>query len=116
MHPIRVHLGKMPRMLRAMIQNLLTSEPDFAVVPETRNGEDSLPTAHAERADVLIVSSDAPAAILAVDADGQHGRGVSLIHAPINNGTDGSTLADAVRRLLSSSASIELETEDPREA
>lgn len=130
MRPIRVHLGTMPRMLRAMVSDLLTSEPDMTVVGSTTNDAESLRQAHAERADIIIeqeqesledtctaaVLSGAPAAILAVGVDGQRGLGVSMVRRSVNIGTDGSTLADVVRALLRSSKSIDLETEVPREA
>jgi DNA-binding NarL/FixJ family response regulator len=130
MSHIRVHLGEMPRMLREMITNLLSSEPDMTVVGHTSKTGESLSTAHAERADIVItqehaspeesctaaVLSGAPAAILAVAADGQDGTGVSLIRRSISISAEGSTIADAVRQLSRSAASIEIETENPREA
>lgn len=114
MNLIRVHLGPMPRMLRAMINDLLSAEPDITIVGNSYGAQDSLPVASAEGADILIAQErashpgtctaavllGAPAAILAVAADGRHGTGVNLVRQPISlNGGDLS-LPDAVRKLL----------------
>ena len=129
MNPIRVHLGDMPRMLRTMINDLLTAETDMTIVGNTFDDEDSLPAASAEHADILIeqrharfddsctgvVLSGAPAAILAVAADGHEGTGISLIRRPINLGGNGSSLASAVRELLTSPAALSRPDQDPLE-
>lgn len=120
MNPIRVHLGQMPRMLRTIINDVLTAERDIMVVGNSVNPEDSLQAASAESADMLItqeqasnndscigaVLSGVPPAILAVAANGHHGTCISLVRRPISLDGDGSSLPDAVRELLSSSPSF----------
>jgi DNA-binding NarL/FixJ family response regulator len=129
MNPIRVHLGDMPRMLRTMINDLLTAEPDMTIVGNTFDGEESLPAASAECADILIaqkhpsiddtctgaVLSGAPAAILAVAADGHDGTTISLVRRPISLDGNGSSLAYAVRELLRRPAALGLQNQDPLE-
>lgn len=114
MNSIRVHLGPMPRMLRAMISDLLSAEPDMTVVGNSYGAQDSLPAASADDADILIaqertshpgtctaaVLCGAPAAILAVAADGRHGTGVNLVRQAISLDGGGLSLPDAVRTLL----------------
>ena len=56
MNQIRVHLGPMPRMLRSVINDLLASEPDVAIVGNSQDGRPSFVAASAERADVLVTS------------------------------------------------------------
>lgn len=122
MSAIRIHLGPMPRMLRAMINDLLNVEPDMTVVGNSFSDETSLSEASAEHADILIaqasaavpatctaaVLSGSPTAILAVEADGNNGTGVKLVRRPISLSGGGSSLAEAVRSLLAQTTSLEL--------
>jgi hypothetical protein len=119
---IRVHVGPMPRMLRAMINDLLKAEPDMAIVGNSFADEDSLCEASAQSADVLIARdtasepgtctaamlSGSPSAILAVAVDGHDGTCVNLVRRAINLNAEGSSLPDAIRELLSRSVSYGL--------
>jgi hypothetical protein len=113
MNSIRVHLGPMPQMLRALINDLLSAQPDMTIVGNSYGAQDGIPAASAEGADILIAQErpshsgtctaavlfGVPSAILAVAADGRHGTGVNLVrHAVRLNG--GLSLPDAVRELL----------------
>ena len=114
MNTIRVHLGPMPRMLRAMINDLLSAEPDITIVGNSYSARDSLPAASSDSADILIaqeraadscactaaVLSGAPAAILAVAANGRDGTSVNLVRRSISMNGGGLSLPDAVRTLL----------------
>jgi hypothetical protein len=114
MNSIRIHLGPMPRLLRTVINDLLSAEPDMTIVGNTYGIQDGLPAASAEGADILIaqerasdsgactaaVLSGVPAAILAVAADGCRGTGVNLVRQPISLNGGGMSLPDAVRDLL----------------
>lgn len=114
MSSIRVHLGPMPRMLRVMIHDLLSAEPDMTIVGHSYAPRDGLPAASALGADILIaqerpavpdewtaaVLSGSPAAILSVARDGRSGTSVNLIRQPICLNGGGVSLPDAVRRLL----------------
>lgn len=126
MNSIRVHLGPMPRMLRAMVNDLLSAEPDMTIVGNSYGAQDSLPAASAEGADILIAQEQAshsgtctaavlfgaPAAILAVAADGRHGTGVNLVRQPISLNGGGLSLPDAVRKLLGQSTCIAVRNHD----
>ncbi len=126
MNPIRVHLGPMPRMLRAMVNDLLSAEADITIVGNSYGVEDSLPVASAQGADILIAQERAsnpdsctaavilggPAAILAVAADGRHGTGVNLVRRPISLNGGGSSLPDAVRNLLAGPEGIAVRNHD----
>ena len=115
MGPIRIHLGQMPPMLRAMINDLLTAEPDMAVVGNSYAGDDSLLAASSESAELLIaqeqtslgetclsaVITDSPAAILAISTSGNSGTSVNLVRRPISlEGTGALALPDTVRAIL----------------
>jgi hypothetical protein len=113
MSSIRIHLGPMSRMLRAMIQDLLSAEPDMIIVGHSYAPKDGLPAASALGADILIaqerptapddgtaaVLSGAPAAILSVATDGRSGTSVNLVRQPVClNG--GVSFPDAIRGVL----------------
>lgn len=115
MRPIRIHLGQMPPMLRTMINDLLATEYDMAIVGNSFAGDDALVAASTQGADMLIaqeptslgdtclsaVITENPAAILAISANGNSGTSVSLIRRPISlEGADASGLADTVRAIL----------------
>jgi hypothetical protein len=104
----------MPRMLRDMINDLLSAEPDMTIVGNSYDAQDGLPSASAQGADILIsqertaqpgsctaaVLSGAPAAILSVATDGRSGTSINLVRQPICLNGGGLSLPDAVRNLL----------------
>lgn len=114
MSPIRIHLGPMPEMLRAIITDLLRSEADIEIVGRSNDGRGALGEARDDRADVLITEDKAqsppncldailsppPLAVLAVSADGRNAAAVSLVRQsiPLESGP-GPALAAAVREL-----------------
>jgi hypothetical protein len=98
----------------------------MTIVGNSYGAEDSLPAAGADRADILIaqerashdgtctaaVLSGAPAAILAVAADGRHGTGVNLVRQQISLNGGGLSLPDAVRNLLGQPTCIAVRNHD----
>jgi hypothetical protein len=126
MNTIRVYLGPMPRMLRSMISDLLSAEPDITVVGNSHREGGSLLAASTQRADILIaqegapgpcacaaaVLSGAPRVILAVAADGHHGTSVNLTRQSISLNGGGLSLPDAVRNLLAQSTCIAIRNHD----
>ncbi|MFL6728635.1 MAG: hypothetical protein ACJ8D6_08835 [Sphingomicrobium sp.] len=115
MNPIRIHLGQMPPMLRAMINDLLAAEADMAITGNSYEGDDSLLAASAESADMLIaqertslgatslsaVITENPSAILAISPSGNGGTSVNLVRRPITlDGAGGGALAHTVREIL----------------
>jgi hypothetical protein len=126
MNLIRVHLGPMPRMLRDMINDLLSAEPDITIVGNSYDAQDGLPTASAQGANIMIaqerasqpgsctaaVLSGAPGAILSVAADGRSGTSVSLIRQPICLNGGGLSLPDAVRNLIERQAGAAVRNHD----
>jgi hypothetical protein len=104
----------MPTMLRAIIEDLLASEPGLVVVGRTIAGEDPLIRAREEQADMLITSdaslngdsclqailSGPPLSILAIARDGRDATAVTLARRPVDFATEGKpAFADAVRRV-----------------
>ncbi len=115
MNPIRVHLGPMPEMLRTIMSDLLSQEPDMVIAGESGRHEDSLPNAREQHADILVtqdnlrqsdtsclalVLADPPLGIFAVSADGHSAAGVTLVRRRISVESQGrSMLAAAIRRM-----------------
>jgi DNA-binding NarL/FixJ family response regulator len=112
--PIRVYLGPMPEMLRAIIFDLLSSEADLTIVGNSAAPDECLRAAREERAAVIIVQdtankrstcldlvlADPPVGVLAVSTDGQSAAEVSLVRRPITlDSGSPSILADAIRRM-----------------
>jgi len=107
----------MPKMLRAIVGDLLDREKDLVVVGRSERGQDTLQMVQDEQADVLItqdrarndnlcldrILSAAPISILAISDDGRTADAVGLIRRPvILNGGDTSGLAEAVREIAES--------------
>ena len=118
MDPIRIHLGQMPSMLTAIVDDLLARESDIVVVGRSDDGADPLRQAQENRADMLITQdrhgsggtcldillSAAPLNVLAISRDGTNGSAISLERRPVDLGTNGgATLADAIRGLAAKS-------------
>lgn len=114
MSPIRIHLGSMPEMLRAIITDLLHQDPDIVVVGRSGQGEDELECACEEWADVLITQvrrhdgnafldallSAPPICIFAISDDGMTADAVNLVRKPIAlNDRLPSAFANAVRQI-----------------
>jgi hypothetical protein len=112
MDPIRVHLGEMPQMLRAMIKDLLADENDIAIVGNSYAGEDSILMANADQADMLIAQEPAsanqyclsavidsvPSTILAISSSGSGGTAINLMRRQILlDGSETPGLANAIR-------------------
>lgn len=112
--PIRIHLGPMPPMLRAIVDDLLARESDLLVTGSSRVGEDPLIRAREERADMLItqdgggggatcleaILSGPPLSVLAIAPDGREAAAVSLVRQPIDiEGETDAAFADAIRRV-----------------
>lgn len=113
MNPIRIHLGSMPEMLRAIITDLLHQDPDIVVVGRSGHGEDELKCARERWADVLItqdrrhdgnlsldtILSAPPICIFAISDDGRTADAVNLVRRPVAlNENLPSAFADAVRQ------------------
>jgi DNA-binding NarL/FixJ family response regulator len=111
-NPIRIHLGHMPAMLRRIVSDLLSAEPDFIVVGSSRPDEDPLVRARQELADMVItedrsgsgpstldlIISGPPISIFAIASHGQTAAAVDLVRRPINLDTGRkAALADAIR-------------------
>ena len=114
MNPIRIHLGSMPEMLRAIITDLLHQDPAIVVVGRSSQGEDELQCAREEWADVLITQdrrhdgnvfldallSAPPICIFAISDDGRSADAVNLFRQPVAlNERRPSALANAVRQI-----------------
>lgn len=112
--PIRIHLGHMPPMLRAIVDDLLARESDLLVTGSSRTGENPLLRAREERADMLItqdggesgapcleaILSGPPLSVLAIAPDGREAAAVSLVRQPIAiEGDTNAAFADAIRRV-----------------
>jgi len=104
----------MPEMLRTIMSDLLSQEPDIVIAGESARHEESLPKAREEGADVLItqdraqtdgscldlILAEPPIGIFAVSADGRSATGVTLLRRGISVESEGrSTIADAIRRM-----------------
>lgn len=114
MQMIRLHLGPLPPMLRAMITDLLGPESDMMIVGNSDASEDSLLAANAERADILItqdssvdqscltaVIESTPATILAIASNGDTGTSVNLVRSAVSLASpEMSSLADTVRQVV----------------
>lgn len=114
MNPIRIHLGSMPEMLRAIITDLLHQDSDIVVVGRSGQGEDELECAREEWADVLITQDRQhdgnvlldrllqapPICIFAISDDGRTADAVNLVRRPIPlNDKLPSAFANAVRQI-----------------
>ena len=116
----------MPEMLRTIVADLLSQEPDIVVVSRSSDGKEAVQRARDDRADVLITQDCAngattcldailwhePLGIVALSADGQSAAGVSLVRQPISlNGGERSALAAEIRTMA-----VGLRAGDKREA
>ena len=114
MAPIRVHLGPMPQMLRAIVGDLLGQEPDIQVLGGRPDDQDALRSAVGQHADILIVQdgqqednhffetilSGTLLGICALSADGRHASAVNLVRRDFELESDRPfALADAVRAM-----------------
>lgn len=101
-------------MLRTIMGDLLSQQPDMVIAGESALADESLPTARNQRADVLIteqrsdagtscldaVLGESPIGVFAVSADGRSATGVTLRPRRIPVESEGrSTLVEAVRRM-----------------
>lgn len=117
MPPIRLHLGPLPPMLRTMIRDLLSGEPDMLVVGDSEATDNSMLAARAEQADLVItheraadrsclgelIRDDAPK-ILAISPDGESGKSVRMMREPYSLSRGNcSSLAQAIRQIVGSS-------------
>ena len=104
----------MPEMLRTIVADLLSQEPDIVVVSRSNDGKDAIQCARDARADVLITQDRAngvttcldailwhePLGIVALSTDGQSAAAVSLVRQPISlNGGERSALAAEIRMM-----------------
>jgi DNA-binding NarL/FixJ family response regulator len=105
----------MPEMLRTIMSDLLSQEPDMVIAGGSGRPEDSLPNAREQHADVLVTQDGAqdgdggclglvlagpPLGIFAVSADGHSAAGVTLVRHRIPVESQGrSMLAAAIRRM-----------------
>ncbi len=128
MNPIRVHLGPMPQMLRTIIGDLLSREPDIVIAGTSAHHRDCLREARDGHAEIVVaqdvpnegstcldlILAEPPLGVLAVSPNGHSAAGVSLARQPIsfNKGTP-SILADAIRRMAAelSAPSVALGTD-----
>ena len=110
---IRVHVGNMPRMLRAIINDLLMAEPDIVVVGNSPHNDDSFQAARAEEADLLIAHepsptedtclfafiNSAPGNILAISKSGTFGTALTRRTISLNE-SKSQGLAHAIREVM----------------
>ncbi len=114
MSPIRIHLGQMPSLLRAMINDLLSEDADFVVVGCSARGDDPLAADNEQHADVVITNEgsdsgstcldaiirQSPLSIFAISADGKGATAVNIVRSSIAlDAVERGTLADAIRRV-----------------
>lgn len=110
--PIRIHLGDMPPMLRAIVDDLLSTHADFLVVGHTAPGEDPLMLARREGADIVIaedrsqsgtsslelIMSGPPLCIFAITEDGRNAVAVDIVRRPVDlEFGRNAAFADAIR-------------------
>ncbi len=102
MNPIRVHLGPMPEMLRAIIGDLLAAEPDVEIVGIGDHENPSLAAARANGANILLstLPSDTndpslaavveaqPLTVLALTPDGKACMAITLNRRELPFGGD----------------------------
>jgi DNA-binding NarL/FixJ family response regulator len=116
--PIRVLLGPMPDLLREMIEDLLSCEPDMVVLGRSEDAAAALAAACRAPADMLIMQAgedrksgmlDAiveapPFSIFAISPSGKDARAVNFVHEAIAFDTSSRTaFAAAIRRIARSS-------------
>lgn len=110
--PIRVLIGPMPGMLRAIVDDLLANEPDLIVVGCSDDPESALVSAREARADMLITQSfesgqrscleailtGPPLSIFAIEESGHDAAVTKLDRRPIDLSSNAGALAAAIRR------------------
>lgn len=113
MTSIRVLIGPMPQMLRAIIEELLSHEPDLAIVGSSTDPSLALRDAREVRADILItqsaelgqetcleaVAAGPPFSILAIDRSGQEAAVTKVVRRPIGLSESNSGIAAAIRHI-----------------
>jgi DNA-binding NarL/FixJ family response regulator len=125
--PIRVHFGPMPEMLRSIISDLLSHEPDIAIVGHSSQQDECLNAARKEHAAIIVaqdaedagstcldlILAEAPLAVLALSADGHSAARVSLVRRPITLDSESpSVLANAIRRVAAELAAAPVEARE----
>lgn len=114
MNPLRIHLGQMPHLLRAIINDLISKEPDLIVVGSSGLGDDPLRRAAEQQADMVItkqgidsgsacldvIVAQSPLSIFAISADGTDATAITMVRSSIALDTvERGNLADAIRRV-----------------
>lgn len=110
--PIRILLGPMPEMLRAMIEDLLSSEADMLVVGQSDEPDTALTSATKTKADMLITQSSddgqdnlldaivcgSPFSIFAISGSGHHATAIHMVREAVGFDAESrSAFAAAIR-------------------
>lgn len=115
MDTVRIHLAHMSPLLRQMISDLLAAEKDIEIVGSAEGIENSLLTARAQGANMIITQDEAPVydqclgavtqnvplTILAIAPGGSAGTSINLVRRNLRfDGGGAKALAQAVRQAM----------------
>jgi len=113
--PVRIHLSRMPPLLKRMITDLLSPEHDMEIVGSGDGGEESLVAARVEGANMIItqdhgngsdaclraIVEGAPLTILKIERSGSIGTSINFVRRRHRlDEHDGKSLARVVRSSL----------------
>lgn len=111
-NPIRIQLGPMPKMLSAIIGDLVDAEPDMVVVGRCAEGDEALSSARDNGADMLIAEETSaagtcleallaapPLEVFAIASHGMGGDALSLTRRPMSLKDGPSALTAALRSI-----------------
>jgi DNA-binding NarL/FixJ family response regulator len=116
-HPVRIHLARMSPLLRRMITDLLAAEDDMEIVGFADGTEESLVSARAEGANMIITQDQSngedrcigailngvPLTILALEPGASAGTSINFTARRLSlEAGGGNTLAEAVRDAVGS--------------
>lgn len=125
MTPILVQLGPMPTMLRTIVRDLLSAEPDVRVVDSASGRDDCLHAAREVNADLLIVQDEAQEGtscldlllapqglgLLGIAADGRSATRITIAREPVSlDAGQRSSLAAAIRQIARDRGKVPLPT------
>lgn len=114
MAPIRVHVGPMPEMLRAITADLLGLEPDIVIAGTSTDREDCLRAARRDKAEIILAQdhddhsgscldlmlAEPALGLLAVSVDGESATRVTLSRQSLAlDPASRTNLTDAIRSL-----------------
>lgn len=115
MQSVRIHLARMPPLLRRMITDLLAPEEGMEIVGSAEDGDEALVAARSEGANLIITQDhprdgDAclgaiidghPLTVLSIERTGTAGTSISFVRRRHSlQAGDGRSLAEVVRSAL----------------